>query len=88
MDGMQMDLVLSDGLWQPIGPREDVFAELARLRRTVDELRRENFELRQQAGFFKACHAKALERVAKLEKQNVAATRCPKPTSRRMRRWC
>lgn len=45
-------------------------AELTPLRAAVDALRRDNLELRQQAGYWKGMHARALERLAAVEHDN------------------
>lgn len=67
MDGALLDLPLNhEGRELPV-EWEQVVAELVLLRREVNELRRENAELRQQAGYWKSRHADALERLAKLE---------------------
>ncbi len=42
-------------------------ALVERLRQEVCELRRENRELRQEAGYWKSMHARAVERIAKLQ---------------------
>jgi transposase len=42
-------------------------AEVARLRQEVGRLQRDNFELRQQAGYWQQMHARAAERVKQLE---------------------
>src|SRR6516225_2962726 len=44
--------------------------EVAELRGEVASLRRENLELRQQVGYWKGMHARALERIAVLEQEN------------------
>jgi transposase len=44
--------------------------EVAELRGEVTSLRRENLELRQQVGFWKGMHARAIERIAVLEREN------------------
>lgn len=44
--------------------------ELAQLRAEVDALRRDNLELRQQAGYWKSLHARALERLTTVEQEN------------------
>jgi transposase len=45
-------------------------SEVAQLRDEVESLRRENLELRQQVGYWKSMHARALERIAVLEQDN------------------
>ena len=45
-------------------------AELTQVRDEVGALRRENLELRQQVGYWKSMHARALERIAVLEQEN------------------
>jgi transposase len=45
-------------------------AELAPLRTEVQALRRDNLELRQQAGYWKSRHADALQRLTDLERAN------------------
>ena len=49
---------------------QDLTEEVASLRREVADLRRENLGLRQEAGYWKAMHAAALERIAKQEAEN------------------
>jgi transposase len=44
--------------------------EVAELRGEVASLRRENLELRQQVGYWKGMHARAIERIAVLEQEN------------------
>ncbi len=44
--------------------------EVTHLRADLDILRRDNLELRQQAGYWKSMHARAVERIAVLEQQN------------------
>ena len=44
--------------------------EVAEVRGEVASLRRENLELRQQVGYWKGMHARALERIAVLEQEN------------------
>jgi transposase len=44
--------------------------EVTQLRAEVAHLRRENLELRQQAGYWQGMHAKALKRLAALERDN------------------
>jgi transposase len=44
--------------------------EVTELRSEVASLRRENLELRQQVGYWKGMHARALERIAVLEQEN------------------
>jgi transposase len=45
-------------------------SELTQLRDELDSLRRENLELRQQVGYWKSMHARAIERIAVLEQEN------------------
>jgi transposase len=44
-------------------------AETAKLRADLVRLQRENYELRQQAGYWKGIHAKAIERLTALEQE-------------------
>jgi len=71
MDGLVLedrrtDLDLGD--W--IDCVRELRAELAQFRVEVATLRRENLELRQQVGYWKGMHARALERIAVLEQEN------------------
>src|SRR5829696_6200306 len=71
MDGLVLedrrtDLDLGD--W--IDCVRELRAELTQLREEVATLRRENLELRQQVGYWKGMHARALERIAVLEQEN------------------
>src|SRR6516164_6073471 len=45
-------------------------SELLQLHAAVAALRRDNLELRQQAGYWKGLHARALERLTALEQDN------------------
>src|SRR5262245_30336701 len=45
-------------------------SELTQLRGEVLTLRRENLELRQQVGYWKGMHARAVARIAVLEQEN------------------
>jgi len=45
-------------------------SEFTQLRAEVDTLRRDNLELRQQVGYWKSMHARALERLAVVEQEN------------------
>jgi transposase len=47
-----------------------LLAEVAQLRTEVGVLRRENLELRQQAGYWRSRHADAVRRIAALEQEN------------------
>jgi transposase len=47
-----------------------LFAEVDQLRAEVAGLRRENLELRQQAGYWQSRHADAVRRIAALEQEN------------------
>src|SRR5215216_6503968 len=51
-------------------PLDQLLSELIQLRADVTALRRDNLELRQQAGYWKSMHARALQRLAALEQQN------------------
>jgi hypothetical protein len=48
---------------------EDLRQDVAALRNRVDHLERENFELRQQAGYWQSRHRDALRRIGQLEQQ-------------------
>ena len=50
-----------------VGGQADLQDFLAELRQEVADLRRENLELRQQTGYWKAQHARAVERTNKME---------------------
>src|SRR6266568_8658898 len=47
-----------------------LLAEVDQLRAAVAGLRRENLELRQQAGYWQSRHADAVRRIAALEQEN------------------
>jgi transposase len=47
-----------------------LWSELSQLRAEVETLRRDNLELRQQAGYWKSMHARALERLTAVEQDN------------------
>src|SRR5437868_7103211 len=47
-----------------------LWSELTQLRAEVDTLRRDNLEMRQQAGYWKGMHARALERLTAVEQEN------------------
>lgn len=49
---------------------DQVRSELIQLRAEVATLRRDNLELRQQAGYWQGMHARALERLTAVEQQN------------------
>jgi transposase len=70
MDGLledrRMDLDLGD--W--IDCVRELRAEVAQLRNEVATQRQENLELRQQVGYWKTMHARAVERIAILEQEN------------------
>lgn len=68
------DLLLEPGtgtgwLSSQDGVLAEVLREVAQLRAEVERLRRENLELRQQAGYWKSRHADAVERIAKLQEE-------------------
>src|SRR6266478_2732231 len=54
----------------PVLLRAQVSPEVAELRVDVARLRRENLELRQQAGYWQSRHADAVRRIAALEQEN------------------
>ena len=67
MDGLLLEVRRTDldlGDW--IDCVRELRAELAQLRDEIATLRRENLELRQQVGYWKGMHARALERIALL----------------------
>src|SRR6266436_3851162 len=71
MDGLVLEASRKDvdsGGWMECVRR--LRAELTQLRGEVASLRRENLELRQQVGYWKGMHARALERIAVLEQEN------------------
>jgi len=49
---------------------QDLRREIVTLRQEVADLRQENLKLRQEAGYWKAMHAAAVVRIAKLETEN------------------
>lgn len=68
-------ILLESGRHEPdVGGWVDLIRELrqevAELRGEVATLQRENLELRQQVGYWKSMHARALERIAVLEQEN------------------
>lgn len=74
MDGQLLERISADDtagllelLWDLRREVVSLRGEVADLRRENAELRRENLDLRQQAGYWKAQHARAVERVTKLE---------------------
>jgi transposase len=71
MDGLRLEESRKDvgsGDWMECV--RELRSELAQLRDEVDSLRRENLELRQQVGYWKSMHARAVERIAVLEQEN------------------
>jgi transposase len=71
MDGLLVEASrqeLDTGDWVEL--IRDLRREVAELRGEVVSLRRENLELRQQVGYWKGMHARALERIAVLEQEN------------------
>src|ERR1035438_6350607 len=71
MDGLVLEVSRQDldaGDW--LECVRELRAELTQLRDEVGVLRRENLDLRQQVGYWKSMHARALERIAVLEKEN------------------
>jgi transposase len=51
-------------------PLDQLWSGLTQLRAEVAALRRDNLELRQQAGYWKGMHARALERLTAVEQEN------------------
>jgi len=71
MDGLVLEeprKVLDSGDWMECV--RELRSELTQLRGEVAALRRENLELRQQVGYWKGMHARAVERIAVLEQEN------------------
>lgn len=71
MDGilLEVDRRESDsGGWTDL--IRELTQEVQELREEVARLRRENLELRQQVGYWKTMHARAVERIEVLEKEN------------------
>ena len=61
--------VLTGSSPEPIGLVDDWRKEVEELRAKVQRLQRENFEQRQQAGYWKSRHRDALLRITELEKK-------------------
>jgi transposase len=61
--------VLPDRWDEVLGLVDRLRAEVAQLQGEVSRLRRENLELRQQAGYWQGMHARAVERVGQLEER-------------------
>jgi transposase len=71
MDGLVLDdcrTANHSGTWQD--QFHQLRLEMTQLRGEVDTLRRDNLELRQQAGYWKAMHGRALDRIAALQHDN------------------
>src|SRR5882724_10760255 len=71
MDGLVLEESRTDpviGDWMACV--RELRAEITQLRDEVGALRLENLELRQQVGYWKSMHARALERIAVLEQEN------------------
>jgi transposase len=71
MDGLLVEMSRQEsgtGDWLELF--RELRQEVAELRGVVASLRRENLELRQQVGYWKGMHARAIERIAVLEQEN------------------
>jgi transposase len=71
MDGVLVEASREEsdtGDW--VGLIRELRREVTELRGEVASLRRENLELRQQVGYWKGMHARAVERIAVLEQEN------------------
>jgi transposase len=68
-------LLLEPGRTEPdpgerLPPLDQLWSALTQLHAEVAALRRDNLELRQQAGYWKSMHARALERLTAVEQEN------------------
>jgi transposase len=71
MDGLLVEVSRPEsGLGDWVHLIRELRQEVAELRGEVASLRRENLELRQQVGYWKGMHARAVERIAVLEQEN------------------
>jgi transposase len=71
MDGLLLEecrTAHNSGDWQQV--LHQLRLELTQLRGEVETLRRDNLELRQQAGYWKSLHGRALERITALQQDN------------------